>query len=204
MSVIAGTSEHPTPVMSDRIEYLVINPEWNLPPDVVRDQIAPAVLREGWAELERRKLRVLSSWSEDAEPVPPGRVDWNGVAAGNIRPHLEQIPGPWNVMGRVKFMFPNSRGIYLHDTPARHLFDREVRAFSLGCVRVSDALRLAKFLTRGDQEEELSGKLASDFRSVLALRNPVPVVLAYFTAYPAGDGVTFHPDIYRRDARALW
>lgn len=198
MRVVVGRVTDPTPVMAGLIRYAAINPYWNIPPDLVPSRVAEGVLRDGPGFLRQRRFEILSDWSPDARPLDPGMVDWRAVLAGQQQLRVRQLPGPENAMGRMKFMFPNTLGVYLHDTPERDLLREAARQFSAGCVRVEDAPRLARWLfgrtvrvPPGGREENVD------------LPTPVPVYITYFTAAPDGDGIAFRPDVYNRDAEEL-
>jgi L,D-transpeptidase YcbB len=196
MKVVVGKPSMPTPIMAGHIQYAVLDPYWNVPIDLVRDTIAPEVLRDGPGVLARRRFEVLSDWSASAQPVDPGVVDWRAVAAGRYRLRVRQLPGADNMMGRVKFMLPNTLGIYLHDTPDKALFSARVRTFSSGCVRLEDAARLGAWLGA-----PLDRGGAADRRIDLA--TPVPIYITYFTAVAAGGGLERRADVYGRDAPVL-
>ena len=126
-------------------------------------------------------------------------VDWRAVAAGKVNVRVRQLPGPDNAMGRMKFMFPNAQGIYLHDTPEKGLLGEDSRMFSGGCVRLEDAPRLARWLYGGNAPSTTS----TSPEQRVDLPRPVPVYLTYLTAVPNGGSVTFLPDVYNRDRAAL-
>lgn len=206
MKVVVGKPSEPTPMLAGLIRYAVARPYWNVPPDLVADSLAPKVLRNGPAWLDSQNMEALSDWTPDARVLSPGEVDWRAVAAGKTVLRVRQRPGPRNMMGEVKFIFPNSLGVYLHDSPLRQYFAANRRTESAGCVRLSDAPRLARWLLAG-RAGELDQPGPPETR--LDLEAPVPVYIVYFTAAPpglggdgslAGDaGLAFRPDIYRRD-----
>jgi murein L,D-transpeptidase YcbB/YkuD len=198
MRAVVGKSEMKTPAMAGLIRYTVLNPYWNMPPDLAR-QRARRVLREGPGFLARERIEILSDWSDGARAIPPSRVDWAAAAAGRRDLRLRQRPGGANVMGKAKFMFPNTLGIYLHDTPDKSLFARRERTASSGCIRVADAARLSRWLFGGAAPAP-SGP-APEQR--VDLPAPVPVYITYLTALPGPDGIVFQPDRYRRDAPLL-
>ncbi|MFO6448129.1 L,D-transpeptidase family protein [Erythrobacter sp. NE805] len=169
MRVVVGKPGMATPLLAGLIRYALVNPYWNVPPDLVRATIAPAVLREGPGMLARRRYVLSPDWRSTA-PLDPGAVDWQAVAAGRASVWVRQLPGGRNMMGRVKFMLPNDMGIYLHDTPDKTLFTRADRRLSSGCVRVEDAARLGAWLFGRDI---LAGDPAPDRR--VDLEEPVPV-----------------------------
>lgn len=194
MKVIVGKPTEQTPMLAGLMRYAVVNPYWNVPPDLVRIRIAPNALKHGPQWLKKMRYEVLSDWSDNARVLDPARVDWAAVAAGRQEFPVRQLPGGANAMGRMKFMMPNDLGIYLHDTPEKELFAKADRRFSSGCVRLEDAPRLARALfgrtlapRTGKPEERVD------------LPEAVPVYITYLTAAPAGDTITFAADGYGRD-----
>jgi murein L,D-transpeptidase YcbB/YkuD len=197
MRVVVGSRAMPTPSMSATIRYAVLNPYWNLPPDLIRKR-ARAAVRRGPGVIAGERLEALSDWTPAARTLDPRRIDWRAVAAGRRFVNLRQRPGPRNMMGRIKFMMPNDRGIYLHDTPLREVLGRDDRHASSGCARLEDAGRLARWLFDGTAPRPNG---AAEQR--VDLPRPVPVYLAYFTALPSpAGGIAFHDDVYRRDGAA--
>lgn len=198
MRVIVGKDKMQTPAMAGLIRFAVLNPYWNIPNDLVRDTIAPRVLRQGLSVIQDERLETLSDFTKAAFVIDPAGVDWEAVAAGKVRQKLRQLPGADNMMGDVKFMFPNRLGIYLHDTPDRGAFTFADRRRSSGCVRVEDARRLATWLF--EQQVTAAGKSAEERRD---LPKPVPVYITYLTAVPNADGVVFQQDVYGRDSALI-
>ena len=198
MKVVVGKPEQPTPMMAGMIRFTAVNPYWNLPVDLVAERVAPHVLKDP-SYLQQKGYVVLSDFTDDATPVSASDIDWQAVADGTVKLRVRQEPGPGNAMGRMKFMFPNSHGVYLHDTPDKQLLTEDARLFSAGCVRLEDAPRLAEWLYGKPLETE-----GAKPEQHVDLDKPVPVYLAYLTAVPSGGGeVTFHDDIYGRDAAQL-
>jgi L,D-transpeptidase YcbB len=198
MRVIVGRPTDPTPMMTAYLRYAFLNPYWNVPDDLVRRRIAPNVLEQGVAYLRERGYELLSGQGDDARLVDPATVDWRAVADGRQELRVRQRPGPGNMMGAVKFEFPNDYGIYLHDTPERQLFSAADRRQSSGCVRLEDAQRLGQWLfgrrlAAGSSEPELR----------VDLPEPVPVYITYFTAAPSDRGIVFRDDAYGRDRPSL-
>ena len=198
MKVVVGKPDLQTPMMAGLIRYAMVNPYWYIPPDLVRDRVAPLVLKSGIGYLKTKRYDVLSDWTDDAKIVNPSTVDWKAVAAGRKELAVRQRPGSDNAMGKMKFMFPNEQGVYLHDTPDKELFGEADRGRSAGCVRVEDAQRLARWLfgrpltTKSKKPEQKVNMPA-----------PVPVYITYLTAAPEGPGVAFRKDFYNRDAAYL-
>lgn len=192
MKVVVGTKETQTPMMAGMVRYATLNPYWNIPPDLVQNKVAPRIL--GGASLTRLNYEALSDWSANPRPLAQSQVDWNAVAAGQQEVRIRQLPGGSNAMGKVKFMFPNDLGIYLHDTPQRELFARPARQFSNGCVRLEDAQRLGQWFFGKTLKPDSDAP-----EQHVPLPQPVPVYLTYLTVVPVGDGVQFLPDVYDRD-----
>ncbi|HEX8555351.1 MAG TPA: L,D-transpeptidase family protein [Sphingomonas sp.] len=194
MRVVVGKPSEPTPMMAGLIRYASVNPYWNIPPDLVRIRVAPGAMAEGRQFLRTKGFEVLSDWSESAKVIDPESVNWADVAQGRVDARVRQRPGPNNAMGRIKFMFPNDAGIYLHDTPEKALLRESDRLFSSGCVRVEDAPRLAAWLF--GKTVPLKGT-APEHR--VDMPQPVPVYITYLTAAAETGGVTFRDDVYGRD-----
>ncbi|CTQ61767.1 L,D-transpeptidase family protein [Roseibium album] len=195
--VVVGKPYHATPVFSDQLEYVEINPFWNVPYSIATKEYLPK-LKQNPSALSSKKIRVFQDDSE----IAPTRVAWNSYSGGNFPFRLRQDPGDGNALGRIKFMFPNEFNIYIHDTPSKSLFSRAERAYSHGCIRASNPFALADILladnnsTAGHWEQiRDSGK-----RTVIKPRVPVEVHLTYLTAWMNKDGSThFRKDIYDRD-----
>jgi len=201
--VVVGTPYHRTPVFSGEMSYLVINPYWNITPTIGRNEILPKVQKDvGY--LAKNNIVVLSDWTAEAKIIDPWEVDWSKITRRSLGYKFRQDSGPGNALGRVKFMFPNKHNIYLHDTPARSLFDKTVRSFSHGCIRVEQPLELAEVLlgkTDGWDRGKIDGTVSAGKRQVVSLSSKIPVHLTYLTAWTNKDGtVHFRDDIYGRDA----
>jgi murein L,D-transpeptidase YcbB/YkuD len=192
MRVVVGAKESQTPMLAGRVRYAILNPYWNVPVDLVQKKIAPRVL--AGASLKAMHYEALADWSPGAAVVDPSSIDWNAVAAGSQEARVRQLPGGPNFMGKVKFMFPNNYGIYLHDTPERALLSKPDRHLSNGCVRLEDAPAIGRFLI-GKSFTTTSKQPEQD----VPLGQPVPVYLTYLTAVPTAKGVGFVPDVYGRD-----
>jgi len=198
MKVVVGKPVNPTPTMAATIKFTALNPYWNVPVDLAAERIAPHVLKQGAGYLKQLGYVVLSDWSDSATPVDPTTIDWKAVADGRIKIRVRQDPGPHNSMGRMKFMFPNPQGVYLHDTPDRELLNEAARLFSGGCVRLEDAPRLANWLY--GRPLDPSG---ADTEQPVPLATPVPVYIAYLTAVPDAGQIVYYNDIYGKDRSEL-
>jgi len=193
MRVVVGTPETPTPMMAGELHWAILRPYWNVPVSLVQNNIAPKVL--AGRSLSSMQMEAFSDWSDDARKLDASEIDWHAVAAGSQTIRLREKPGGSNSMGRVKFLFPNTEGIYLHDTPSKDLLKKPERHFSNGCIRLEKAGELGKWLT----QRSIWTKDATPEQAV-ALPAPVPVYLTYLTAYDAGKGrLAFRPDVYGRD-----
>ncbi|MFL6736877.1 MAG: L,D-transpeptidase family protein [Sphingomonas sp.] len=196
MRVVAGRPDPvaQTPMMNAFIRYVALNPYWNSPADLTSKLLAPRVIKGGRTYLNSHGYEVLSDWSDQAHVIDPMSVDWHSVAAGKpIR--MRQKPGPANSMGRMKFMFPNAQGIWLHDTPEKEKIDEAARLQSNGCVRLEDAPRLERWLFNGRPP---SWKGARPEQKV-NLPQPVPVYITYLTAVPSGTSIVYFDDFYGKD-----
>jgi len=203
MRAIVGRDYRRTPVFTDLMTYLVINPYWNVPNSIaVKDKLP--VLKENPGYLAENNMKVFEGWGADAPELDPDTIDWEDFTEETFPFRLRQDPGPANALGRIKFMFPNKFNVYLHDTPARALFDQTVRTFSSGCIRIEQPLELAEYLLRADPGWSRPAILAAIDRSeeqTVRLPEPIRVYILYCTAWVDDDGsVQFRRDIYERDA----
>lgn len=194
MKVIVGTKELATPLISSMMYYVVFNPYWNAPDHLVRKTIAPTMLRQGMHYLKSHGYHVMVDWTEKSAMIDPSTIDWKAAAAGNLHIRVRQDPGPLNSMGNLKFPFPNPEDIYLHDTPNKDLFGKNVRDLSNGCVRLEDAKRLGRWLLGQDPVAP-----GTDPEMHVPLPQGVPIVLTYLTAQVEDGKVTYLPDIYGWD-----
>ncbi len=199
MRVIVGRLIRPTPAFVGRMTYLVLNPYWEVPNKLAVEDHLPKI-RKNRAYLKKHDFTVFAAGNRR---VNPDSIDWQQLGKGNFPYHLRQNPGKKNSLGRVKFIFPNPYAVYLHDTPARELFDREQRSFSSGCIRIEKPLELALLLLRGtplDSPAALDEALESAVSRTITLPDPIPVYLVYFTAWVDSNGtINFRPDLYNRD-----
>ncbi|MEO7786985.1 MAG: L,D-transpeptidase family protein [Sphingomicrobium sp.] len=195
MKVVVGRTDNPTPMLAGMIRYAILNPYWNAPPDLAATRLAPHVVSEGLNYLTRARYEVLSDWGDSPKRVDPKTIDWQAVVDGKMPDiRMRQLPGPDNSMGKVKFMFPNDMGIYLHDTDDKSLFAAPARQKSGGCIRLQSAPKLTKWLfgkplaaTSKKPEQKVSVPV------------PVPVYVTYLTAAPENGQIAYRDDIYNRD-----
>jgi murein L,D-transpeptidase YcbB/YkuD len=203
MRVVVGRHYRRTPVFSSFLDHLVFNPDWNIPTRIAVQDILPKA-RKDPAYLRREKIRVFESWVQGAAELAPDSIDWAEVSNKGFPYKLKKDPGPHNDLGRVKFMFPNKFAVYLHDTPSKRLFDRSMRGFSSGCIRIEKPLDLAEYVLRdaaGWSRDAVVAAMDSGaaLRTVRLPRH-IAVHLIYMTAeVNAGGQLQFWPDIYQRD-----
>ena len=206
LPVIVGQSQNQTPVFSDRIKYIEINPYWNIPTSIAVKEELPE-LQKNPQYLVEKNIRLFSSWQEDAVELDSTVIDWSQVTPGQMAGYkLRQEPGPTNALGQLKFVFPNHYAVYLHDTPAKNLFSENKRSFSHGCIRVSSPEKLALFLLKRNDsswdEVKIRELMAEGSRKVLQIRPPMPVHLTYQTAWVDKSGrIHFNDDVYARDLK---
>lgn len=199
--VVVGTTKNQTPIFSDNIRHLVVNPYWNVPSSIIKGEIAPAVLRNpGYIESHNYDLLY------NGEPVSPWQVNWSMVSSTNFPFRVRQRPGTGNALGQIKFLFPNKHDVYLHDTPSKSLFARDFRAFSHGCIRVENPMEFAGALMANEpniSRASLEGMFGPNERWV----NPetqIPVHLAYFTVRVEADGsLRNFGDVYGHNASVI-
>jgi L,D-transpeptidase YcbB len=199
MKIVVGKAETVTPMMAAYIRYASVNPYWNVPPELVRNLIAPRVVSQGVGYLTEREYQVLTDLGDNAKPLDPHSVDWRAVVDGRQEVALRRLPSPANSMGMMKFMLPNYFGIYLHDSPEKEHFTKNELWISNGCVRVEDYKRLASWLFGGHVPKGSNPKVEEE----VELPQPVPVYMTYLTAAPTNDSVAFLADPYGRDAHLM-
>jgi len=187
-----------SPEFSDEMEHMVINPSWGVPRSIIVKEYLPLLQQNPNAVSH---LQVIDG---RGRVVSRGSVNFAAYNARNFPYALRQPPSDGNALGKVKFMFPNPHNIYLHDTPSKSLFDKEVRAYSHGCIRVADPFDLAHELLSwqtDNAEAEFEAALESGRETTVKLKATLPVHLVYFTAYPDAKGrIGYRRDVYGRDA----
>lgn len=188
-----------SPEFSDEMDHMVINPSWGVPRSIIVKEYLPLLQQNPNAVSH---LQVID---RNGRVVPRGAVNFAAYSARSFPFGLRQPPSDGNALGKVKFMFPNPYNIYLHDTPAKDLFDHEVRAYSHGCIRLADPFDFAYALLAAQTDDPkglFQTHLATDNETVVKLEEKLPVHLVYFTAWPdAKGGMTYRRDIYGRDGR---
>ena len=201
--VVVGRRYRETPEFRARLQYLVLNPAWVVPPTILRQDVLPKLAADP-DYLVRHEMQVFDS---SGRPVAASGIAWSRYRERDIPYRIVQAPGPDNPLGRIKFGLPNPYAVYLHDTPSRNLFERIERTFSSGCIRLEHPLELAvALLDEPDTwtEQKLRAAIGTGRTVTIPVRRPVPVLLLYFTAKATADGsVQFRADPYGRDASIL-
>ena len=182
MPVVVGKEGHGTTLFSDLLTTIVFSPYWNVPPSIVKNEILPA-MQNNRDYLATNNMEITG--------------EENGL------PVVRQKPGPKNSLGKVKFLFPNTFNIYFHDTPAKSLFDKDVRAYSHGCIRLSEPEKMANYLLQDNTKwspEKINAAMNSGNEQYVKLKDPVPVFITYYTAWVDENGrLNFRDDIYGHD-----
>lgn len=201
--MVVGKPVYATPVFSADLKSIVFNPEWTVPSTIIREDLLPRLRGGGGffggntSVLKQHKLTVRYN----GKPVDPGSVDWNRVNMGAISFH--QAPGPTNVLGKVKFLYPNRHSVYMHDTIKRELLNREVRSEGHHCPRVANPGKVAAVILAEDKgmpAAEVEKLLAKGYNSGVSINGRVPVHTTYFTATVDAEGqVRTFADIYGMD-----
>ncbi len=206
MRIVVGKPEWNTPIFSEQMTHIELNPYWNIPPSIFKDDIAPSIKADP-DYMKRKNIQAVGlKYSEpkgaDEEAIALAKEEYVAkVLSGNYR--LRQNPGPANPLGRIKFLFPNRHSVYLHDTPNRGYFKRAQRNFSHGCIRVERPYELAEFVMAPAAQwnhDTIEKAINSGRTRTLHLQAPLSVYILYFTAWADDDGtVNFHKDIYGLD-----
>jgi murein L,D-transpeptidase YcbB/YkuD len=198
--VIVGTVKNQSPVFTAPMSYLVMSPYWNIPPSIARNETIPAIKRNP-GYLEKNNMEVVNS---SGTPVSHSSINWNARPFPYL---IRQKPGEDNALGLVKFMFPNLNNVYLHDTPAKQLFDRETRAFSHGCIRMQNPKLFADLLLKNKSEwtpDRIWEVMNQSKEQIVHLDKKIPVVITYFTLVLDSSGrPQLRQDVYHRDQEVL-
>jgi murein L,D-transpeptidase YcbB/YkuD len=183
MKVIVGAEykDKNTPTFADMMEYVVFRPYWNVTPDIQEKELEPKIA---------------------ADPTYMDSNDYEYWKDGS-RTAIRQKPGPKNSLGLVKFIFPNDFNIYLHDTPARSLFEKDVRAFSHGCIRVEKPAELAQWVLGWSADSVQSAMENEPNNKTVRIKRKIPVFIVYFTTFMQDDELHFGPDLYSRDDKLI-
>lgn len=203
MRIIVGRDYRSTPTFNGRLSHMILNPYWNVPDSIARKDLLPKQQSDP-SHFASLNIKVFQNHNRNGEAIDPDTIDWQGIK--HRFPYvLRQDPGKNNALGRIKFMFPNSFDIYLHDTPSKSLFQRDIRTFSSGCIRLEKPMEFAAFaLNKQELPEKFLADMESGQTTTVHLPKPLPIYLVYITAWiDEQEKVHFSPDIYDRDTRAL-
>lgn len=185
MDVVVGKGGHDTRIFTGNLNQVVFSPYWNVPKSIVEKEILPAIAKDpGYLQKENMEI------TGETEGLPVVR----------------QLPGDKNALGKVKFLFPNSFDIYFHDTPSKSLFKKDKRAFSHGCIRLSDPEKLARYLLHGQgdwNDEKIREAMNKGEEKFVKLKDPVPVLITYYTSWVENGELNFRQDIYGHDERLM-
>jgi murein L,D-transpeptidase YcbB/YkuD len=204
MKVVVGKPFWNTPVFSEKIRYLVLNPAWNIPRSIAISEVIPSIQKDP-SYLAKKNMKVLKGWGKNEEEISPESIDWESVHANNFAYRFRQEPGSLNPLGSIKFMFPNKFGVYLHDTQSKSLFERNIRSFSHGCIRLEQPVELAEYLLKNDPKWS-KARIITEIRKAgtqqIRLPEPVNIHILYLTAWVDAEGfLNFRTDIYGRDKK---
>lgn len=200
MPVVVGKEVHETATFKGVLKHVVFNPYWVIPPGILYNEIIPGVLNNP-SYLKKHNMEVVD---RNSKSISASKINWSNYTSSGFPYTIRQRPGSSNSLGKVKFLFPNSFSIYLHDTPSRSLFKEEKRAFSHGCIRVSDPEKLAIYILEkeGWSPEKVRKSLRPGKEVWVPLSSKIPVFIVYFTAWVENDGqLHFREDVYKRDQK---
>lgn len=202
MKVVVGKPFQNTPTLSSKMTYIVLNPYWYVPRTIAIKDILPIIQKDP-DYLTKQQLRVFESGDPESKEIDPQTIDWSKITPGTFSYRFRQEPGPMNVLGRIKFMFPNEFAVYLHDTPSRELFFKTERGFSHGCIRIEKPIELAEYLLKDApkwEPEKLLAAIDRGIQETIKIPKPIAIHLVYWTAWVDEDGtVQFRKDIYGHD-----
>ncbi len=198
--IVVGQPTKQTPIFSDEIEHVIVNPVWNIPASIAVKEMLPQIQANPGKALNG--YRVYANIGGRFRAVDPWTVDWHNVDMRRIQ--IKQPPGERNALGSIKFMFPNPFAVYLHDTPSKSLFQKDYRAYSHGCMRVMNPWEFAAALLTHDPKVSAAGlkKLVGGQQTQVNLTRHIPVHITYFTAWVDDSGkLQLRSDVYHHDAR---
>lgn len=199
-NVIAGSPTKQTPIFSDSLQYIVINPEWNIPTSIKMNEIIPKASKNP-SYLSSHNMYVTNA---NGEIVDPSSINWSGEEVKSYR--IAEKPGAGNSLGRVKIIYPNQYAIYLHDTPAKSIFDQNNRAESHGCVRVENALDLAAYVVEDQKEwslDRIQKVIGTGQTTQVPISQPIKVHHFYWSAWRENGETIFVKDVYNLDEKVL-
>jgi L,D-transpeptidase YcbB len=206
MKIIVGKEYSSTPIFKDTMEFIVFSPDWTVPLSIAKEEILP-ILQRNPDYLRKENMVVFASWDvSDSTTIDPAREKWNRMTAEDFNYRIVQLPGDKNPLGHVKFIFPNDKHIYLHDTPSEWLFERDKRGYSHGCIRVEKPVELANVLLERAKgkwnPEKIKEAMNQSKPDTVYLEQKMPVKITYQTAFVDDNEVLhFREDIYEHDRK---
>ncbi len=204
MRVITGKPNHPTPVFSDVMTTIVVNPYWRIPESIVKKEMIKHLIKNPHY-YEKQHKYLYDGWGPNSKKVNPATVNWRKYKDNKKRIpyHFMQSPSSRNALGKIKFLFPNKYSVYIHDTPGKRRFFNEKRAFSHGCMRIQKPRELLKALSLYNSNinvDSIMKKLKTDDNKQIGLRRRIPVDITYFTSFVDDYGnLHFRDDVYGYD-----
>lgn len=197
--IIVGKSKNPTPLLDSKIIYFIVSPEWYVPFNIATKEILPKLKKDPAYLVDYN----YDLFDKNSNLVDAELIDWSKVSRKNFNYIIRQSAGDENALGAIKFIFPNSYSVYLHDTPSRKLFRRDMRALSHGCIRLKDPLLFADFLLQRDSIEvspdSLQILITNGIKQQINLKHPLPIYIRYFTCMADSETLFFYQDIYKKD-----
>ncbi len=201
MKAIVGKKTRPTPDIQSTVTRIILNPYWNVPKLIAQKDILPKIINDP-GYLDEMNMRVIDREEDSTTEIDPDSINWKSEIETGFRYHFRQDPGETNALGLVKFEFPNSQHIYMHDTPAKNLFMSDKRAFSSGCIRLEKPFDLATYLIQDNPQwnsDRINTILEEGKTSYIKI-TPIPVIITYLTLWVDDNGnVQFRADIYGQD-----
>lgn len=204
MKAIVGREGRETPIFNAKIQYIVVNPYWHVPITILREDIIPKV-RKDIRYLKKERIKIFKNGDyAEKKAINPLKINWKKADADTFPYVLRQDPGPKNVLGRLKFIFPNPEDIYIHDTPIKSLFDKNIRTFSSGCIRIQEPVKLARYLLKNDGNiggyENIAALIVKSHNKTIPLSTSVKVRIHYWTVWVDDEGMAnFRNDVYGHD-----
>jgi murein L,D-transpeptidase YcbB/YkuD len=204
MKVVVGSEAWQTPDFTSQMTHLVVNPDWTIPVPVILKETVNYV-RQDPCYFRNNRMVILRKEGDGLAEVDPASIDWAGLTEDKIDFLIRQLPGPDNILGRLKFVFPNTHEVFLHDTPYQEDFGKTARAYSHGCIRAERPVELAVWVLRGKpgwDERRILAAIEAGEEQTVRLAEPLDVYFLYNTAWAEDDGtIQFRADIYERDKK---
>lgn len=208
MRVVTGKPDHPTPIFSDIMTTVVVNPYWRIPESIVKKEMLKRLIKNPH-HYEKQRKYLYNGWGPDSKKIDPATVNWKRYLGNKKRIpyHFMQSPSKKNALGKIKFLFPNKYSVYIHDTPSKRFFFRETRALSHGCMRIQKPRELLKALSLYNSNIKVNSimkRLGTNNNKHIGLRRRIPVDITYLTSFTDDYGnLHFRRDVYGYDRAQL-